>query len=69
MPTRRIRAAVKDIYNVDISAELVSRVTDKVKRMVEEWRNRFLETFYPVIFFDALRVNIRKVMLNGQNFL
>jgi transposase-like protein len=30
-----------------------------VKGLVEEWRNRPLEPFSPVIFFDALRVNIR----------
>jgi transposase-like protein len=30
-----------------------------VKGLVDEWRNRPLEPFYPVVFFDALRVNIR----------
>ena len=59
MSTQGIQATIKDIYNVDISAELVSRVTDEVKALVDEWRNRPLESFYPVIFFDALRVNIR----------
>jgi transposase-like protein len=59
MSTQGIQANIKEIYNVDISAELVSRVTDEVKGLVEEWRNRPLEPFYPVIFFDALRVNIR----------
>jgi transposase-like protein len=59
MSTQGIQATIKDIYNVDISAELVSRVTDEVKGMAEEWRNRPLEPFYPVMFFDALRVNIR----------
>jgi transposase-like protein len=59
MSTQGIQATIKDIYNVDISPELVSRVTDEVKGLVEEWRNRPLEGFYPVIFFDALRVNIR----------
>jgi transposase-like protein len=59
MSTQGIQATIKDIYNVDISPELVSRVTDEVKGMVDEWRNRPLEPFYPVIFFDALRVNIR----------
>jgi transposase-like protein len=34
-------------------------VTDEVKGLAEEWRDRPLEAFYPVIFFDALRVNIR----------
>ena len=43
MSTQGIQATIKDIYNVDISAELVSRVTDEVKGLVEEWRNRPLE--------------------------
>jgi transposase-like protein len=60
MSTQGIQATIKDIYNVDISAELVSRVTDEVKGLVEEWRNRPLEPLYPVVFFDALRVNIRE---------
>jgi transposase-like protein len=59
MSTHGIQENIKEIYNVDISPELVSRVTDEVKGLVEEWRNRPLEPFYPVIFFDALRVNIR----------
>jgi len=59
LSTKAIQENIKDIYNVDISPELVGRVTDEVKGLVEEWRNRPLEPFYPVIFFDALRVNIR----------
>jgi len=59
LSTKAIQENIKDIYNVDISPELVSRVTDEVKGLVEEWRNRPLDPFYPVIFFDALRVNIR----------
>jgi transposase-like protein len=59
MSTQGIQATIKEIYNVDISPELVSRVTDEVKGLVEEWRNRPLEPIYPVVFFDALRVNIR----------
>jgi transposase-like protein len=57
--TQAIQENIKEIYNVDISPELVSRVTDEVKGLVEEWRNRPLEQFYPVVFFDALRTNIR----------
>jgi transposase-like protein len=57
--TPGIQAVIKDIYNVEISPELVSRVTDEVKGLAEEWRNRPLDAFYPVVFFDALRVNIR----------
>ena len=59
LSARAIQENLKDIYNVDVSPELISRVTDEVKGLVEEWRNRPLEPFYPVVFFDALRVNIR----------
>jgi transposase-like protein len=59
LSTKAIQENIKDIYGVEISPELVSRVTDEVKGLVDEWRNRPLESFYPVVFFDALRVNIR----------
>jgi len=59
LSTKAIQENLKEIYNVEVSPELISRVTDEVKGLVEEWRNRPLEPFYPVVFFDALRVNIR----------
>jgi len=59
LSTKAIQDNLKEIYNVDVSPELISRVTDEVKGLVEEWRNRALEEFYPVLFFDALRINIR----------
>ena len=59
LSTKAIQENLKDIYNVDVSPELISRVTDEVKGLVDEWRNRPLEPFYPVLFFDALRANIR----------
>jgi len=59
LSTQGIQENLKEIYNVDVSPELISRVTDEVKALVDEWRNRPLDPFYPVIFFDALRVNIR----------
>src|SRR5215469_2564191 len=59
LSTKAIQGNLKEIYNVDVSPELISRVTDEVKGLVEEWRSRPLEPFYPVVFLDALRVNIR----------
>jgi transposase-like protein len=59
MSENSIKAHLKEIYNVDVSTELISRVTDSVMDLVKEWRSRPLEKFYPVVFFDALRVNIR----------
>ena len=39
--------------------DLISTVTDAVLETVAEWRNRPLETSYPLVFFDAIRVKIR----------
>jgi len=59
LTTRQIQDHLKDIYAVDVSPELISRVTDEVKLYLDEWRGRALEPMYPIVFFDALRVNIR----------
>ena len=59
LTTRQIQDHLKDIYAVDVSPELISRVTDGVKEPAAEWRGRAPEAFYPVLFLDALRVNIR----------
>ena len=59
LSTKEVQEGLKELYSVEVSPELISRVTDEVKGLIEEWRNRPLEPFYPVIFFDALRTNIR----------
>ena len=60
LTTRQIGDHLKEIYNVDVSPELISRVTDEVKELLGEWRNRALDAFYPVIFMDAIRLSIRE---------
>jgi transposase-like protein len=59
LTTRRIQDHLKEIYAVDVSPEHISRVTDEVKELAAEWQGRALEPFYPVLFLDTLRVNIR----------
>jgi putative transposase len=59
MSTRDITQHLKEIYGTEVSAELISRVTDSVSQMLEEWRNRELEKVYPIVFLDAIVVKIR----------
>lgn len=59
MTTRDIEAFVRELYGVEISADYVSTVTDRVLKDIDEWQNRPLAGVYPVAFFDALRVKIR----------
>jgi transposase-like protein len=59
MTTREITESLKEIYGVEVSPELISRVTDSVKDLLDEWRSRSLESFYPVLFLDALVINVK----------
>ena len=59
MSNREISAHMKEIYGVSVSAEFISRVTDDVLEDVRTWRSRPLQDFYPVVFFDALRVKVK----------
>ena len=59
MTTRDIRAHLREMYDVDVSPDLISRVTDAVLDELQEWQARPLDRVYPVIFVDALMVKIR----------
>jgi len=59
MSTREIAEHLKEIYGVQVSPELVSRATDAVKELLDEWRNRPLDAFYPVLFLDAIVIKVR----------
>ena len=60
MTMREIQAFLHEMYNVEVSPEFISGVTDAVMSEVTAWQARPLETMYPVVFFDALRVKIRE---------
>jgi putative transposase len=59
MTVREIQGHLAELYAIDVSPDLISRVTDAVLDEVREWQNRPLDAVYPVVFFDALRVKIR----------
>jgi putative transposase len=59
LSTRDIRAHLREMYDVDVSPDLISRVTDGVLEELQEWQSRPLDRVYPVVFIDALMVKIR----------
>lgn len=60
MTTRDIVDAFKEMYDADISATLVSKVTNEVIDEVIEWQNRPLDDVYPVVYLDCIVVKIRQ---------
>ena len=60
MSTRDIEDHMRDIYGIDVSPTMVSKITDKILPMISEWQSRPLDRVYPVVFLDAIHFKVRK---------
>ncbi|QOR34247.1 IS256 family transposase [Clostridium sp. 'deep sea'] len=60
MSTRDIHDQLKDIYGIKLSAEMVSKITDKIIPKINEWQNRPLDDIYPFVFMDAIHYKVRE---------
>lgn len=71
MTTRDIVATFKEMYDADVSATLISRVTNAVIEQVVEWQSRSLDAVYPIVYLDCLVVKIRqdKQVINKAVYL
>jgi len=59
MTVREIQGFLLDQYDVEVSPDFISTATEGVLAEVTAWQNRPLESLYPLVVFDALRVKIR----------
>lgn len=59
MTTRDIHDQLKDLYGIEVSAEMVSKITDRLIPEIKEWQSRPLERIYPFVFMDAIHYKIR----------
>jgi putative transposase len=60
MSNRDIEDHLRDVYGVDASASLISRITDKILPAVSEWQSRPLDAVYPIVFLDGIVFKVRK---------
>ncbi len=60
MTTRDISKHLESVYGVDASAELISRMTNKILPIAKEWQNRPLAEKYAIVFMDAIHFNVRE---------
>lgn len=56
---RRIEDYLKDLYGIEVSPSLVSRVTEKIMPMVTKWQSSPLERIYTVAYPDAIHFRVR----------
>ncbi|SEG71406.1 Transposase, Mutator family [Methylobacterium sp. 190mf] len=59
MSTREIVGHLRELYDIEVSPDLISAVTDAVLEEVAAWQARPLEPVYPIVYFDALRIKVR----------
>lgn len=59
MSTRDIHDQVKDLYGIEVSAEMVSKITERIVPEIKEWQNRPLEPIYPFVFMDAIHYKLK----------
>ena len=60
MSTRDIEDHLRDIYGIDVSPTLVSKITDKIMPQIAEWQSRPLDRVYPIVFLDAIHFKVRQ---------
>ena len=60
MSTRDIHDQLQDLYGIELSAEMVSKITDKILPQVKEWQSRPLNPVYPFVFMDCIHYKVRE---------
>ena len=60
MTTRDINKHIQEIYGVEVSSEMVSKITDKIIPLIEEWKARPLEEVYYFTFLDAIHFSVKE---------
>jgi len=60
MSQRDIAEQIKELYDVEISPDLVTKIREKIMPEVTAWQNRPLEAVYPFIFMDAIHYKVRE---------
>lgn len=60
LSTRDIVEAFQEMYGAEVSAGLVSQVTNAVLEQVQEWQARPLDEVYPMVYLDCIILKIRQ---------
>ncbi len=60
MSTRDIHDQLLDLYGIELSAEMVSKITDRILPQVKEWQARPLNLVYPFVFMDCIHYKVRE---------
>ena len=57
---RDIQDMLDELYGISVSPDTISKITDKVWPLVEEWQNRPLAPIYAIVYLDGLHLKLKK---------
>lgn len=60
MSQRDIAEQIKNLYDVEISPELVSKISEKIMPEIAAWQSRPLNPVYPFVFMDAIHYKVKE---------
>lgn len=60
MSTRDIHDQLQDLYGIEMSADMVSKITDRILPEIKEWQSRPLNPVYPFVFMDCIHYKVRE---------
>jgi putative transposase len=60
LSVRDIQDTLEELYGIDVAPATISAITDKVWGLVEAWQNRPLSSIYPIVYLDAIHINLRR---------
>ncbi|WP_250310640.1 IS256 family transposase [Rickettsia endosymbiont of Oedothorax gibbosus] len=71
MTVSEIRGHLEEIYQTDVSGDLISTITDGVIEEVTRWQNRCLDRVYPILYLDCIYVKSRDnhIVINKAVYL
>ena len=59
LTTREINEQIQDLYGIEVSATMVSNITNQIIPEIKEWQERPLDEVYPIVFIDAVHFSVR----------
>ena len=63
MSVRDIQSEMEELYGIDVSPAMISKITDKVVEAAAEWQSRELDEIYPIVYMDAMHFKVRDDIL------
>ena len=60
LTTREINEQIQDLYGIEVSATMVSNITDQIIPEIKEWQERPIDSVYPILFIDAVHFSVRE---------